>query len=76
MTVKRPTRQTCPSARPMNRTLRKVAFTGSTVRSRARQTRANKTGSVRAYRERAETPRPKVSREEVFRWQEEFFTLL
>lgn len=42
MTVKRPARQTCASARPMNRTLPKVTFTGSAVRPQARQAPARK----------------------------------
>ncbi len=46
MTTKRPTRQTCPSARPMNRTHPKADLTFGVARRRARQLAAKKTASA------------------------------
>jgi hypothetical protein len=46
MTIKRPTRQTCPSARPMNRIHRKADFTSSAAQRRAREAPAQKAVSV------------------------------
>ena len=46
MTVKRPTRQTCPSARPMNRTRPKANFTSGAAQRRAREAPAQRAASV------------------------------
>jgi hypothetical protein len=46
MTTKRPTRQTCPSARPMNRTHPKADLTFGAAQQRARQLAAQKPASI------------------------------